>query len=129
MKQLTAVLADDDIDLLDTLCEFLEIYDFRVVGKAQDGKKAAQLYKKFLPNIIILDVVMPRFDGFYAIEKIQKINPNPIILVLTADTSSQTHRRLAEAGVFAIFYKGGNSNKLKNVLYSLQEKLEKQCLL
>ena len=59
---------------------------------------------------------MPKYDGFYAIEKINKVNPNAKIIVVTADISSETKQRLDEFNITAVIYKPFDIQTIKQVL-------------
>ena len=68
----TALVVDDDEDTVNLFTEFLEIYDVVVVGKAFDGNQATKIFRDMTPDIVFSDVMMPEYDGFYALENIKK---------------------------------------------------------
>jgi YesN/AraC family two-component response regulator len=67
------IVVDDENDVAEVLCEFLKIKEILVIGRGKNGKDAFELYKKYSPNIVLMDLVMPIYDGFYGIEKIRKM--------------------------------------------------------
>lgn len=84
------IVIDDDHDLLDGLCEFLEHNSFNVVGKGSNGKEAVDLYLQMNPDVVLIDLSMPEYDGNYAIEKIREIDSDSKIIMITGyDTSSR----------------------------------------
>lgn len=84
------IVIDDDIDLLDGLCEFLEHNSFNVVGRGSNGKEAVDLYLQMNPDVVLIDLSMPEYDGNYAIEKIREIDSDSKIIMITGyDTSSR----------------------------------------
>ncbi len=85
-QEIKAVVVDDEEDTLDSICQTLEIGGINVVGKGYDGEEAYQLYKTLTPDIIILDMNMPNYDGGYALEKITQDYPDAKIIVVTAFT-------------------------------------------
>src|SRR5256885_9578620 len=89
-QSITAMVVDDDIDTLDVFCEYLELYQFRIVGKAYNGERVAELYSKFKPDVVFLDVMMDNYDGIYALEQIRKVNPDAIVIMVTADLTKET---------------------------------------
>ncbi len=101
----TALVVDDDEDTVNLFTEFLEIYNITVVGKAFDGKQAVTIYNNLSPNIVFSDVMMPDYDGFYALENIKKTNPKAIIVMITGDVRADTITRLEQLGADAIIYK------------------------
>ncbi len=101
----TALVVDDDEDTVNLFTEFLEIYDVVVVGKAFDGKQATKIFQDMSPDIIFSDVMMPEYDGFYALENIKKINPKAVMVMITGDVRADTITKLEQLGADAIIYK------------------------
>ena len=84
------IVIDDDPDLLDGLCDFLEHNSFNVVGRGYNGKEAIDLYLQMNPDVVLIDLSMPEYDGNYAIEKIREIDSDSKIIMITGyDTSSR----------------------------------------
>lgn len=78
------VIADDDEDLVETVSTLLEERKIKVIGKAYNGEEASKLYFELKPDVILLDLNMPNYDGHYAIEKIKQEDPNAKIIVISA---------------------------------------------
>ena len=111
-KKFTAMVIDDDEDTVNLFAEFLDISDVKVLAKAFDGKTAVELYKKFSPDIVFSDVMMPDYDGFYVIENIRKINPDAILVMVTADVRQDTVERLERLRADAVIYKPFEMKKI-----------------
>ena len=77
------LLAEDDFDFSNVLIQYLKLHDFDVVW-AEDGVKALEIFKKNSFDICILDVMMPKMDGFVLAEELIKINPETPFVFLTA---------------------------------------------
>jgi len=114
------IVADDDDDTVDVFSEFLELKDVQVVGKAQNGKQAAELYEELKPDIILIDVMMPGYDGFYAIEKIREMDPDAKIIMITADLSVQTKQKLRYLNVSEVFFKPYDNDSVLNAIHSIE---------
>jgi DNA-binding NarL/FixJ family response regulator len=99
------IVADDDVDTVEVFCEYLEIKDIEVLGRGYNGKTAVELYEKHRPDIVLLDVMMPEYDGFYGLENIKKINPDAKVIMVTADLTYDTEKQLKELNASAIIYK------------------------
>ena len=84
------VVVDDDPDIVELFCELLELSMVQVVAKGYDGKQAVELYEKFKPDALFVDISMPEYDGIYAIENIRKSNPEAKIIVLTGDSGDNS---------------------------------------
>jgi DNA-binding response OmpR family regulator len=77
------LLAEDDFDLSNVLIQYLQLHNFDVVW-AENGVKALEIFKKNSFDICILDVMMPKMDGFILAEELIKINPETPFVFLTA---------------------------------------------
>src|SRR4029077_13683696 len=105
IKQITAIVTDDDIDTVDVFCESLELYQFRIVGKTYNGETVAELYSTLKPDVVFLDVMMPNYDGIYALEQIRKIDPDAVLIMVTADHRNETAEKLERLNPSAVIYK------------------------
>jgi CheY-like chemotaxis protein len=117
----TAIVADDDQPNLELLSELLEINDIKIIDKVQNGKEAVISFQKLKPDVVFLDIMMPEFDGLYALEEIRKIDPSSIVIMITADTSDETSDRLDKLQPTAIVHKPYEMN---SVIHFLKLQLE-----
>ena len=99
------IIIDDDVNAVESLKEYFELSKMDVLGCGYNGKDAVELYKKHKPDVVLLDLNMPEFDGYYAIENIKKINPKTKIIVLTGSVVAETKEKLDEYQLYAIFSK------------------------
>ena len=99
------IVVDDEPDVSEVLCEFLKIKGIEVVGKGNNGKDAFELYKRFRPDIVMMDLVMPKYDGFYGIEKIRDYDPKSKIMIISASLTTSYVKRLLEMDVDSISLK------------------------
>ena len=84
-KNITVLLAEDHMIVCEGLRSILEAEgDIDVVGQAQDGRLAVELARKLLPDVIVMDIAMPRLNGLEATRQILKIAPATRILILSA---------------------------------------------
>ncbi|WP_246282105.1 response regulator [Nitrosopumilus ureiphilus] len=77
------MVIDDDQNIVNVFCEILNIVGVDVVATGNDGNDAAIMYKMFHPDISFIDLNMPRYDGFYAIEEIRDMDLNTKIIAMT----------------------------------------------
>lgn len=75
------VIADDEALICMDLKEMLEEANHEVVGVGSDGVEALELTKKLNPDLVILDVKMPRLDGIQAAKMIAHDNLAPVVLL------------------------------------------------
>jgi two-component system chemotaxis response regulator CheB len=82
------LVVDDSAFMRGLVAEIVEFrHDYHVVGTAADGVEALQLVKSLAPDIVTLDVAMPRMDGLAALERIMSEMPRPVIVVSAADSA------------------------------------------
>jgi CheY-like chemotaxis protein len=117
----TAIVADDDQSNLELFSELLEINDIKIIDKVTNGKEAVMAFQKLKPDVVFLDIMMPEFDGLYALEEIRRIDPSSIVIMITADTSDETSDRLDKLQPTAIVHKPYEMN---SVLHFLKLQLE-----
>ncbi|KAF6242406.1 response regulator [Nitrosopumilus sp. b1] len=99
------LIVDDDLDTVEIFKEFLEIKGFNVIGTGKNGKEAVEKYQELKPSVVLLDVMMPEYDGFYGLQGIRKVDPNANVIMVTADKTTITEERLRELNASDILYK------------------------
>ena len=114
------LVIDDDVDTVEVFSEFLELKGIEVIAKGHDGKEAEEAYKKFKPDIVLMDVMMPVYDGFYAIEKIREFDPSAKIIMVTADLSVKTKEKLKEMEVSGVIFKPYDIDRVLDVVHSIE---------
>lgn len=119
-KQISVLLVDDDKDTLDAFAEFLELESISVVAAALNGKQAVNLFEQHKPDVVLLDIMMPEFDGFYAIEKIREIDPSAKFLILTADITPKTKKRLQSLDPIKLLYKPSEVDEVVSEIIKLR---------
>lgn len=77
------IVVDDDQDIRELFVELLQMNDINVVGTGANGHDAFELYKIYRPDFVLLDYLMPLYDGKYAIDKIQEFDPHGKIILVS----------------------------------------------
>lgn len=98
------VIAEDEALIRLDLKEMLEEEGYTVVGEAGDGEQAVELAREHKPDLVILDVKMPKLDGISAAEKIAEESIAPV-LMLTAFSQRDLVERARDAGAMAYLVK------------------------
>ncbi len=80
MKKTTILAADDDPQLLRLLTRNLQLEGYEVLS-ASDGQQALTLIEEHAPELVLLDVMMPRLDGFSVTQRVRTFSAVPIIIV------------------------------------------------
>ena len=87
-------------------------HDMELVGEAVDGEEAVAMAKKLKPDVIIMDLVMPRKDGVTAISEIKKNNQDARILVLTSFSDDKNVFSAIKAGASGYLLKDSSPEDL-----------------
>ena len=98
------VIAEDEALIRMDLAEMLVDEGYDVVGQAGDGQQAVELAEGLRPDLVILDVKMPKLDGISAAEKIAEESIAPV-LMLTAFSQRDLVERARDAGAMAYLVK------------------------
>ncbi len=80
----TVLITDDTAFMRMTLRNVIEKNGYKVVGEAADGEEAIALYKELKPDMVTMDITMPKMDGITAIKEIIKADPQAKIIVCSA---------------------------------------------
>jgi NarL family two-component system response regulator LiaR len=108
MDKTKVLLAEDHIVVREGTRELIQHQpDMEVVGEASDGEEAVELTAKLRPNVVIMDIAMPKLNGIEATKQIKERNPSVAVLVLTAYSN--------EEYIFALLEAGAAGYLLKNV--------------
>jgi len=98
-KKIQVVIADDNKEFSDILNEYLSSQgDIEVIGIARDGNEACELITAKMPDIAILDIIMPHLDGLGVLEKMRSmpLKKRPLFIILSAVGQDKiTQRALA----------------------------------
>jgi len=85
MVQTRILIADDHAVLREGMRVLLDREkDFQVVGEAGDGEEAIKLGKELKPDVVIMDILMPKVTGIEATRLIKQASPSTAVLILTA---------------------------------------------
>ncbi len=109
-----AIVIDHDKDLQKTFVELLRANDIEVMETGSNGKVAYELYKKFHPDIVFMDARMPKYDGFYGLEKIREYDPKSVIVLVNG--SINVDRELSTCNATAILSKPISMYRIMDVV-------------
>lgn len=111
----TRVLIAEDHDLVrEGICKLLELYDgIEVIAEAGDGLETVSKVRELNPDLVLLDLNMPRMDGITTIPKIKEINPYVKILILTIHDGEEYIYEVVKAGAEGFVQKDIKPEELK----------------
>jgi len=89
------LLVDDDQEIVDTVQAALEAHDYQVVV-ARDGNQGLAMVEREDPDLVILDMMMPKRSGFLVLEKLRRTRPVPTRIIMITANEGNRHKAYAE---------------------------------
>jgi len=117
----TAIVIDDSKMTVQVLCDYLTMINVDVLGRGHNGKDAVELYKKHRPDIVFLDIMMPDYDGYYALENIKKIDINAKVVVVTSDLRQKDSKELERLKPTKIIFKPFAIDTIKEIVEKIRK--------
>jgi DNA-binding NarL/FixJ family response regulator len=106
-RLIRVLLCDDTRDILALLAAEFDLHeDLEIVGQARDGAQAVDLARDLQPDVIVLDLVMPRMDGLQALPQLRDVSPDSTVIVLSAFEEELMARRAIDLGATLYIEKG-----------------------
>ncbi len=110
------LLVDDNSLMMEGLQDLLELHAIEVCGKATEGMQAVELARKLIPDVILMDIRMPRCDGLSATRLIKAEMPDMKIVILTTSTDDQDLFEAVKAGACGYLLKSIEPEELLEAL-------------
>lgn len=122
MKQKLNVLLADDHKLLRTGLKLLlqRNPDLTVVGEAADGEQTLQLFQQLEPDLLLLDLSMPKMDGLDCLREIKSRWPEAKVIVLTMHEDENYIKQAMQAGAAAYVHKSAADTDLFKAIEAVQ---------
>jgi len=113
MKPITVLLAEDHTIVREGLRNMLEPEsDLQVVGEAEDGRQAVAQIKKLRPDVVLMDIAMPRLNGLEATRQALKVAPGTKVLILSAHGDDEYVHGATEAGAIGFLLKQASAYEM-----------------
>jgi two-component system, response regulator YesN len=111
-------IADDEPKIRMGLAQLVESFgkEFEVTGEAEDGQSALERISIELPDILLVDICMPRLNGLEFIEKIQKESVNSIIIIITGHDEFEYAKKAVELPIFEYILKPVDQKELAETI-------------
>lgn len=120
MGKITILLVEDHTLVRQGIRQFLEREeDLEVVGEASDGEEAIRLTEQLKPDVIIMDIAMPKLNGIEATKQIKQLPFRTIILILTAYDYEEYIFPILEAGAAGYLLKDMSANELIDAIHTV----------
>jgi len=103
-----------------------ELHGCNIVGDASDGIEAIQLIEEHKPDIVFLDISMPKMNGLEVIEKLNVFEEKPVVIMLSSYTDFEYVRHAMKLGAFDYIHKPSlNEKVMLDILNKVKDKLNK----
>jgi len=117
MKPITILLADDHTIVREGFRNMFEMEpDLEVVGEAQDGRQAVALALKLQPDLVLMDIAMPRLNGLEATRQLKKALPATRVLILSAYSDDAYVESATEAGAAGFLLKRSSAREVAHAI-------------
>jgi two-component system chemotaxis response regulator CheY len=121
LNKKTLLIVDDSLIIRQAIARFIENIDIEIIATAHNGDTALELYKKFRPDYVTLDITMPGLGGFHVLGEMVKINQNSKIIVVTALADKGTGLKALKMGASSYLNKPFGAQKFKSAFQRLME--------
>lgn len=92
------LVCDDSVLMRKMVCDTLIADGWTVVGEAANGEEAVQLFQSLRPDAVTMDIVMPHYDGLYALPRILALDPSAKVVVVSALAQTKMISEAIRAG-------------------------------
>lgn len=110
------LIVDDSQIMRDVLKKFLGSFDLEIAGTARDGEEAITLFRELMPDIVTLDITMPKVDGLAALREMKAINPAAKIIIVSAITDKSILLKALDAGAALFINKPVSEAAVKSAM-------------
>ena len=117
------LIIEDEASLRNTMADFLNEENFKAIG-AEDGEIGIQLAKKELPDLILLDIILPKKDGFEVLTELKNDESTkkiPVILLTNLESPEDVEKAFAK-GITTYLVK--SNYKLEDIVKKIKETLK-----
>ena len=119
-KRITIVIADDHAIFRDGLRRLLEAEErFELIGEASDGAEAIKLVGQLQPDVLLLDLAMPRLTGLEALAEVIEARPSVRVIILAASVDRSEIIKALQLGARGIVLKTAATQLLYKCIYAV----------
>jgi two-component system chemotaxis response regulator CheY len=112
----TSIVIDDSDFARMNIRKIITTIGGEVVGEAKDGKHAIDLYKKLKPDLVLLDITMPRVDGLEALRSIMEIDRDARIIIVSSLGNKEMIKEALSRGAKQFVTKSFNANHVDMII-------------
>lgn len=113
------IVVDDSKSNLDVFCEFLILNNVDVVGQGKNGVDAVRLFEQHSPDVVLVDLAMPVYDGYFALNNILAVDKSAKVVVITALEGKKDTPKLLKLGAIDVLQKPIDLNRVVDVINNI----------
>jgi two-component system, response regulator, stage 0 sporulation protein A len=118
-EQIKVLIADNSIEFSELFSRYLSLNpDISIVGLAHDGAETLDMLLETKPDVLLLDLIMPRVDGLEVLQKIKGKIKKPFVIVISALGNDEVKKQAIDSGARHYFVKPLN---METVLTKIRE--------
>ncbi|HCA27809.1 MAG TPA: hypothetical protein DEP05_09295 [Betaproteobacteria bacterium] len=115
-RKVRVLIADDEAHIRQLIRFILSSLGAEVVAEAADGETAVRLYQEHKPDMVLLDINMPKLDGMEALKRIVAINNKTLVIMLTAQNALDVVRQCLDHGARNFILKSNSAEELDKII-------------
>ena len=110
------LIVDDALIIRQRIKELAQAVGWQIVGEASDGEEAVAMYQQQHPDLVTLDIVMPKLDGVAALKRIKQDDPEARVVMVSAVNQREKLLECIEAGAADFLVKPFDGASLRGCL-------------
>jgi DNA-binding response OmpR family regulator len=126
VNKFSALVIDDSGEIRIIITRLLKNLGFETIDSADDGRSGVEKAKLMKPELVILDVMMPKLDGLKALQEIKKDSPNTVVVICSSLSDKEKVMQFRSAGADFYILKPFPREKFEEVIYQAIEIIKSQ---
>lgn len=118
------LIVDDEPHICDWFATLMELMEYEVVGMAYDGEQALSAYQELSPNLVLLDISIPKMSGTEVLKRIHTINQDALIIMVTSHNTMQMVTDCLNNGASNFILK---TNEQETIMHSIRDTWDHYC--
>ena len=116
-EPISILIVDDHEVVRKGLRSYLDtLPNYRVVGEASTGEEAIKIVEEYIPDVVLMDLIMPGMDGVETTRRIKKISPRTQVVVLTSFHEDFTYLSCTESRSNVVYLKRYENGKAGRII-------------
>jgi len=115
-RKARVLIADDEPHIRSLISMIITSLGAEVVGEAGDGEQALSMYRQFSPDMVLLDINMPKMDGISVLKQIMAINNKTLVVMLTSLNALDVVKECIDSGAWNYILKNTTAEELHRAI-------------